>query len=325
MATIYQRGKSWYLDWREGGERHRQALGPITGTEAKKIKALKEAELASGIALFSSAPGFSDYADEYLEWYKYEHPASYARCAQIVHSHLKPAFGTYALDQLEPRLVELYKARRGAAVKSETVAKEIRTLKAMMNRALDWGVINTHPFPRVKAPKNLDSKPPRFYTVEELRLIYAAAPNHRWIWQLLANTGLRRTEALQLKKECDLGTKLRVLSGTEARTKSGKWREIPLSPGAREALNRLGEVGGYIIPRSTGPSLSRAFANTLRRAGLDGNLHCLRHSFCSHLVMQGVPLRTVQILAGHSTFAVTERYAHLAPEYLAKAIGGLNL
>jgi hypothetical protein len=35
--------------------------------------------------------------------------------------------------------------------------------------------------------------------------------------------------------------------------------------------------------------------------------HVLRHSFCSHLVMAGVPLRIVQALAGHTSYKVTER------------------
>lgn len=52
--------------------------------------------------------------------------------------------------------------------------------------------------------------------------------------------------------------------------------------------------------------------------------HDLRHTFCSRLVMRGVPLRTVQILAGHKTITVTERYAHLAPEHLQEAVAMLD-
>lgn len=76
-----------------------------------------------------------------------------------------------------------------------------------------------------------------------------------------------------------------------------------------------------MVPRS----LTREFERCLARAKIDGSLHCLRHTFCSHLVMKGVPLRTVQLLAGHSSYAVTERYAHLAPDHLAGALAGLHL
>jgi site-specific recombinase XerD len=56
-----------------------------------------------------------------------------------------------------------------------------------------------------------------------------------------------------------------------------------------------------------------------------GSLHSLRHSFCSHLVMSGVDLTTVQRLAGHSTSKVTEQYAHLAPSHLEQSTNRLDL
>lgn len=42
--------------------------------------------------------------------------------------------------------------------------------------------------------------------------------------------------------------------------------------------------------------------------------HCLRYTFASNLIMQGVDIRTVQELMGHKTIQMTLRYAHLAPQ-----------
>jgi site-specific recombinase XerD len=80
-----------------------------------------------------------------------------------------------------------------------------------------------------------------------------------------------------------------------------------------------------VIPRMAPASLSRACIHDIRRANLNGSLHTLRHTYISHLVMAGVPLRTVQKLAGHSTVAVTERYSHLAPGHLLDAGRAISL
>jgi len=61
--------------------------------------------------------------------------------------------------------------------------------------------------------------------------------------------------------------------------------------------------------------LSDWFASDAKRVGIGGSLNRLRHTFCAHMVMAGVPLRRVQILAGHADYATTEKfYAHLTPE-----------
>jgi site-specific recombinase XerD len=49
-----------------------------------------------------------------------------------------------------------------------------------------------------------------------------------------------------------------------------------------------------------------------------------RHTFASHLVMRGVPLKAVQELLGHATIEMTMRYSHLSPEVTRDAVKVLD-
>jgi site-specific recombinase XerD len=55
-----------------------------------------------------------------------------------------------------------------------------------------------------------------------------------------------------------------------------------------------------------------------------GGSHILRHTFCSHLAMQGAPAKAIQELAGHADLSTTMRYMHLSPAARQDAIGLLN-
>jgi integrase len=48
--------------------------------------------------------------------------------------------------------------------------------------------------------------------------------------------------------------------------------------------------------------------------------HALRHTFASHFMMAGGNILTLQKLLGHSTLAMTMRYAHLSPDHLAAEV-----
>jgi integrase len=192
---------------------------------------------------------------------------------------------------------------------------------------VEWERIRKSPFEGVPEPKDLNSAPPHWYRKDELANLYKRE-QYGDTWKLMANAGLRREEALQLRPEhVDLqGRMLRVLSTQDARTKSGKWRQVPLSDAAIDALSRLLPANeGRVIPKVTGPSLSRAFLRDAEALRLGGSLHSLRHSYGAHMVMAGVPIRVLKDLMGHARIETTMIYAHIAEDLAHVQARAVNL
>jgi integrase len=71
--------------------------------------------------------------------------------------------------------------------------------------------------------------------------------------------------------------------------------------------------------------VSLSYLQLLKRANIGKfRWHDLRHHFASRLVQRGVPLNTVRDLLGHSSVAMSLRYAHLAPDQRREAAAKLN-
>ena len=52
--------------------------------------------------------------------------------------------------------------------------------------------------------------------------------------------------------------------------------------------------------------------------------HTLRHSFATHLLRGGAPLRHVQELLGHASIATTQIYTHLDDTQVREAYAGAH-
>lgn len=336
MATIYWRpggrryrpGAVAYLNWSEGGRQIRRSLGAIDQREAAAICAAKTAELTHGVRILPRLPQVNAYLDWYEDWYAADHPTTTSKLRSELKS-FRAQFGTRPIDSLRPVEIETWRAARLRTHSRETIGKELRRLKAAFARGVLWGEIDVNPVAAVQAPRGTRDVAVEFYSAEAIQALYAAAPPARAaLWALAVNTGMRRGELAKARQAdvVDYGTerRIRIESAPDAtgrgRTKSGRWREVPLNAAARAALETLPDA----IAGVTADTLSDWFAVDAAAAGIGGTLHRLRHTFCSHLAAAGVPLRRIQVLAGHSDYSETERYAHLTPAGADQAVALLQ-
>jgi integrase len=326
-VTIEWRNERPYLSWVEAGRRWRRSLGKLDATAAEKIRSAKQAELEHGVRILPRLPTVKQFLEPYLDWYAVGHPTT-ERHARGEVKRFIARFGHRAIDSIRPDEAEDYvicRIRDDEAA-PETVGKEVRRLKTAFKRGIAWRQIDVDPMETVKAPKGVRDVAVEFYTHADLAKLYETNPLRADLWRFTVNTGLRRGELAKATKADVIayanGMRLRVESKTATeRTKSGKRREIPLNESAAMALESLPER----IAGAERDTLTHWFADDARAAGIGGNLHRLRHTFCAHLAMAGVSLRRIQLLAGHADYKTTEMYAHLCPNDAASEVGLIHL
>jgi integrase len=120
--------------------------------------------------------------------------------------------------------------------------------------------------------------------------------------------------------------------------KNGGNALLPMHDKVREMLlkQKPEQASGYVFLSSNGKQvqdISNSYEQAVERLGFNSNItdrrqkvvfHTLRHTYASWLIMAGVDLYTVQRLMGHKDITMTQRYAHLAPEHLDKAVNVLR-
>jgi integrase len=127
--------------------------------------------------------------------------------------------------------------------------------------------------------------------------------------RLAAYTGIRRGHLLRL-------TSHDVKDGWIHLDRSSKTRTLQLVP-LHSNVRAIAEGLPYPITKT---DFEREWRNARKAVNIQARFHDLRHTCASWLVQNGVPLLTVKEFLGHSTIAVTQRYAHLAPQHLQDAI-----
>ena len=153
-----------------------------------------------------------------------------------------------------------------------------------------------------------------FLTGEQVEALASAmaSPEGRGYVLLAAYTGIRRGHMLRL-------TAHDVRDGFIRLDRTGKTRTLQWVPLHPKVLGIAADLPLGIGDRR----LREEWSAARETAGIDCRWHDLRHTCASWLVQAGVPLHTVKEILGHSTIAMTQRYAHLAPQDLADAMAKL--
>lgn len=245
-------------------------------------------------------------------------------------------FGEKALHQITIPLIHeiMERMRNERGLGPGTMRGYHTALSAILEAAKSWGWIQGNPCRDITAP----TPPPgrcRFLTDDERSRLLAACDKSPDAWlgnyvRLALYTGMRRGELLSLRwANVDLDAKVIRLEALA--TKARRARAIPICQPALDILDRMhseahaASSDELFMPGSPHTSKetrhAAAFAVAVKVAGIeDFKGHDCRHDCASALAQKGVSLQVIGAILGHSTPAMSQRYAHLLPSTLADAM-----
>jgi len=341
--------KSYFLYYRTASGQQRRptigAHGSITVDEARQIARRWSAEVFAGRDVSTerqerrASSTVIDLCDRYIRDYARVHkkPRSIASDQSLINNHIIPLLGKAKISDVSRADIERAKLaiRDGKTARTREAKKRGRSIvrggAGIANRAIsllskmfacaeDWGLREGNPAQKIR--KFAEKRKDRFLSEEEVaRLLVtlkvaetrqsesAAAIS---AIKLLLFTGMRSGEVLGLRvRDIDIGRGILLLPDS----KTGG-RIVVLNEPSRETVERAmkgRELDEILFAGANGSpiALTRPWYRLREAAGIDktANLHCLRHTFASHSVMNGLSLAQVGALLGHRSTQTTLRYA----------------
>lgn len=228
---------------------------------------------------------------------------------------------------------------------SETsVARKVAALRSFFSFLSAEGVIKANPTEGLSSPRVGRTLPKAISPneVDELleqpsRRSTPEAKRDGAMLEIIYATGMRVTELVSLNMEnLNLDPRspyIRCLG------KGAKERSIPIHEQALESLVGYLEEGGrpllmrnrseqaLFLNRRGGRLTRQGFWLILKGYARAANLsaeitpHTLRHSFATHMLRGGMPLRNIQEMLGHANISTTQVYTHLTSDHVREVYG----
>jgi integrase/recombinase XerD len=219
-----------------------------------------------------------------------------------------------------------------------TVARKVAAIKSFFQYLQAEGTIRGNPTESLESPRVGRSLPKPLSVTEVDELLEQPmkrntpeAKRDRGMLELLYATGLRVTELVSLNMD-DMN-----MAGphpyVRCMGKGSKERTIPIHEQAAAAVTAYLNDGRALLVKARkesalfvnrrGERLTRqGFWLILKQYAKEANIsssvtpHTLRHSFATHMLRGGAPLRSVQELLGHANISTTQVYTQIANEHV---------
>ncbi|MGB7978713.1 MAG: tyrosine recombinase XerC [Chlamydiales bacterium] len=242
------------------------------------------------------------------------------------------AFFTFAGgEEISKKVIRRYLAhlyQKKAA--SKTVLRKISSLRSFYRHAIREKWVAANPLEEIDTPKK-ERRLPVSITYPQIQHLFNQPDlssylgfRDRVIMELFYSSALRLSELAGLnRRDLDADQCIVNIFG-----KGKKQRQIPITETAAGWLRRylnhperdekedqaifLNKYGRRLSPRS----IDRNFAAYLKASGLSERItpHTIRHTIATHWLENGMDLKTIQMLLGHTSLSTTTIYTHVSPK-----------
>jgi len=278
----------------------------------------------------------------YKEQKKHENK-SLLKAEQMYMVYIYKRFGNQDIDTITTDDVVKFKQDLlDKNLAGSTINGNITFIGTLFNLAIDDKIYeksNPVKSKKLKAIK-LDNARDRYLTTKEVQDLFDAVKENEVLTmfvKLSLTTGGRLETILNIQKK-DINLDNGTITLKDLKTNTTYTGFL-----SDEIVQLLEKQNGTLSPNSyiVGGGLTKFATRTLQRhlkyilddlfnEGLDTRdaknrtvIHTLRHTFASHLAINGIPIFTIQKLMNHSDIKMTMRYAKLAPDSGKVAIQGL--
>jgi integrase len=353
---IYKRGSRYVVTYRVGGRQRKESARTLA--DARRIKAARQADAARGEFFEASKTPFVDYAAEWVQRYqgrgrhgfRSTTRDDYRRCLE---RYAYPFFDERLrrrLAEITPRDISNFVAwlcdesAHGRCLADATIRNIVNPVRSCLATAVQEGLIRHNPAVAVSLPHrpdpDRDDEPEvRAMTREQLAIFLAVVhPAHRLLFEMLASTGLRISEAVGLQwrhlrlngsRPCVRVRRALVRGGVQPPKSRYGRRDVPLDGRLVEALRGVRMATGaqdddLVFPSRAGTPIRpenvrrRVLRVAAEEAGAPwAGFHTFRHTCASLLFSRGANAVQVQRWLGHHSAAFTlQTYVHLMPDEL---------
>ena len=251
-------------------------------------------------------------------------------------NHIKQILGNKVITNITPEDVEKLKVSvLNKGLSNGTVNSVRELLSTIINHNIKIDYLKDYTNPCLKVGRlQADNIRERFLTTDEIKRLKDEVKDNFFVSlfvEFALSTGGRLETILHIqKKDIDLENKTVSLDNLKAKRRYTGFLQDDFIEILKEHLTQLGP-NDYVVTqkglqekkadhkqihRRLKPILDKLFNQGLKDDDITNRtvIHSLRHTFASHLAINGTPIYTIQKLMDHKDIKQTLRYAKLAPD-----------